>query len=453
MATERGSNRYRRRFPNVAARPSLRRLGRLWPALVEAPIEDVLGDAVLHHLDRAARDHPAAAAPHAPFHQAVLAVAHGAHDLHRLARHFEAGLVAGGLGDRGLVGRGQPTIGIGRRAIEQELRAFELDRHLGELPLQALELAQRPAELVAGRGMLARLVEGVAAEGERAGGIAEALDVEAGHLLLEAAGSEQDILCRDAAILEMQLAPLLAAHEARRLADGEARRIALDDHRADAADPGPVAHIDEEDRGVPAEGGEHLAAIDDVVRAVRLGAGLELGRGRAGIGLADAEAHHHASLDEVGQPARLLLRRAVFGEGADRAEIAELHHVGAARAGGSDLLDGDDGVSQCPALAAVGLRQRDAHQPLRTHQLRHLEGEAWIVRARERIRLELGACEALHGLGEGLLLFGEVELHVVLSGAYYTTFVMSDTLAAASFGGSPVQSRNRGATLPWRRMS
>src|SRR5262249_18767523 len=161
-------------------------------------------------------------------------------------------------------------------------------------------------------------------EGEGAGGIAEALDVEAGHLLLEAAGPEQDILYWDAAILEMQLAPLLAAHEARRLADGEARRIALDDHRADAADPGPVAHIDEEDRGVAAERGEHLAAIDDVMRAIGLSAGLELGRGRTGIGLADAEAHHHPPLQQVGQPARLLLRRAVLGEGADRTEIAEL---------------------------------------------------------------------------------------------------------------------------------
>ena len=53
---------------------------------------------------------------------------------------------------------------------------------------------------------------------------------------------------------------------------------------------------------------------------------------------------------------------------------------------------------------------------------------AMPMRAGECIRLELGACEALHGLGEGLLLFGEGELHVGLSGACYTTFVMSDTL-------------------------
>ena len=51
-------------------------------ALVEAAVEDVLGDAVLQHLDRAAGDHPAAGAPHAVFHQRLAAVADRAHDLH-----------------------------------------------------------------------------------------------------------------------------------------------------------------------------------------------------------------------------------------------------------------------------------------------------------------------------------------------------------------------------------
>src|SRR5207302_1529900 len=95
--------------------------------------------------------------------------------------------------------------------------------------------AQRAAELLARRGVVARLVVGVAPEGERARGIADALDVEARNLLLEAAGSEQDVFRRHAAVLEMQLAPLLAAHEARRRADGEAR--------AASAPSAPAWHI------------------------------------------------------------------------------------------------------------------------------------------------------------------------------------------------------------------
>src|SRR5215471_4474952 len=97
------------------------------------------------------------------------------------------------------------------------------------------ELAQRTAELLAGRRMLARLVEGVTCERQRTRGVAEALDVEPRHLLLEAAGSEQNVLGRNAAIVEMEFAPLLAAHEARGRADLEARRVAFDDHGADAA--------------------------------------------------------------------------------------------------------------------------------------------------------------------------------------------------------------------------
>src|SRR6202035_4124464 len=111
---------------------------------------------------------------------------------------------------------------------EQELRALQLDRHVGEFPLQTLKLAQWPVELFARRRILARRRERIAAASQSARRIAEPLDVEAGHLLLEAAGSEQHVLRRNAAIGEMQFAPLLAAHEFRWRSDGEAGRAALD---------------------------------------------------------------------------------------------------------------------------------------------------------------------------------------------------------------------------------
>src|SRR4051812_41884159 len=100
-------------------------------------------------------------------------------------RNLEAHLVAGSLRHRGLVSRWQSFVGIGGGAIKQKLRAFELDRHVGELPLQALEFGQWPTELLAHAGVLARPVVTIAAEGERARGVAEPLDVEARHLLLE----------------------------------------------------------------------------------------------------------------------------------------------------------------------------------------------------------------------------------------------------------------------------
>ncbi len=174
----------------------------------------------------------------------------------------------------------------------------------------------------------------------------------------------------------------------------ETGRAALDDHRADAADAGAEADIDEKDRGIRAEGGKHLGAVDDGVRAVRPRGGGEIGRRRSGIGLAHAEAHHRAAGEQIGQPARLLRRAAVFRESADRAEIAELDHVGAARADRCHLLDGDHGVHQRAALAAVRLRDGDAHQPLRAHQLGDVEGKARIVRALERAFFQMGQREA-----------------------------------------------------------
>src|SRR5579871_4613215 len=146
-------------------------------ALVEPAVEYMLGNAILENLDRAAGDHPAARAPHAIFDQRLAAVAERAHGLHRFAGDLEARLVAGSLGDRGLVSGRKAAVGIGGGAVEEKLRAFELDRHLGELPLQALELADRPAELLARSRIGARRVIGIASEGERAGGVADALDV------------------------------------------------------------------------------------------------------------------------------------------------------------------------------------------------------------------------------------------------------------------------------------
>src|SRR5688572_5096582 len=156
-------------------------------ALREAAPENPFGDAVLEDLDRAAGDHPAAAAAHAVLDQLLLAVAEAAHHLQRLVGDVEAGAVAVGLGDRGLLGRGQAAVGVRGGAVEQELRRVELHLHVGEFPLQALELGEQPSELLALERPRARALERVAPEREGARGVAEALDVEPRHLLLEAA--------------------------------------------------------------------------------------------------------------------------------------------------------------------------------------------------------------------------------------------------------------------------
>src|SRR3546814_21011060 len=97
------------------------------------------------------RRHPRSNLTDTLFPYPTLFRSHAAHDLHRFVADVEAGLVAEGLGDRGLLRRRQSVRGVGRGAVEQELPGVERDLHVCELPLYALEVHQRPAELVADR--------------------------------------------------------------------------------------------------------------------------------------------------------------------------------------------------------------------------------------------------------------------------------------------------------------
>jgi len=63
-------------------------------------------------------------------------------------------------------------------------------------------------------------------------------------------------------------------------------------------------------------------------------------------------------------------------------------------------------------LAAIGLGKADAHETVRAHQFRDVERIARVVRALERILFEVRERETANRVGEGLLLFGEVELHL-----------------------------------------
>ena len=217
--------------------------------------------------------------------------------------------------------------------------------------------------------MLAGDVEGVTSKGQRAGRVAQALDVERRDLLLEAALAQQDVLRADIDVFEIELAPVVAADIAGRTAEGEALLPALDKDRADAVHTWAVTHIDQEQVGVRAVGGEDLRTVDAEAVAVRRGGGLQVGDGGTGLGLAHADRDGRLAADQRGEIARLLIVGGVFDEGADRPEIAGLDDVGGARADGGDRLDGDDGVHERAAHAAVLLLEGDAEQPLLRHQL------------------------------------------------------------------------------------
>src|SRR5437868_15407927 len=111
--------------------------------------------------------------------------------------------------------------------------------------------------------MLTSALIGIAPERQRTRRVAEPFDVEGGDLFLEAAGTEQHVLGRDAAIVEVQLRPFLAAHEAGWLSNAEARGAALDDYRADPAKAWFIAQVDEKDFGIRTERREHLGTVND----------------------------------------------------------------------------------------------------------------------------------------------------------------------------------------------
>ena len=302
-------------------------------------------------------------------------------------------------------------VGVGRGAVEQELPGIELHLHIGELPLNALELAQRPAELAARQGMLPGGIETVTAESERPGSVADALGVEGGDLLLESARAQQHVFGADITIVEKQRHPGIAVHEARGLAEREAGRAALDQHRAETGDARAVADINEEQVRFRAEGGEHLAAVDAEAVAVGRGAGFEVGDRRSGFRLGHGDGDDLFAREQAGEVALFVVVGGVFGEGADGAEIADLHDVGAARAGQRDQLDRQNRVHQRPTLAAVAFRNHDPEQAGRGHLSGDIPGKAVDPRPFQRARGERALGEATHAVGEHPLSRSELKVH------------------------------------------
>ncbi len=382
--------------------------------LRETATEYLLGDPIFHHLDRPTRDHPAACAPQAVFGEALRCVTEPPKNLDRLVGHVETDLVAHHLGDRGLVSRRQSTLRIGSGAIEKKLCGIEVHRHLGDLPLDALEFAKRAAELATVHRMLARQIEGVASDCERASGIADALCVEAFDLALETSGRQQHLPGSDPAVLKVELAPSLAAHEAALLAERKARCSPLDQHRADAVDPLPEPDINEKQRRVRTVGREDFGAIDPEALAVRGRRCFQIGGCGSGFGLRHAQRDHLLACEELREIALLLLGTRIFGKGAERPEIAGLHRIGAAWAHERDLLDRDHGIHQRTALPAIGLRHGDPEQPLLGQHPGRVPWKARSVRPLQRVGREIALSKAAHCIAEGFLLGCKLEIHRAL---------------------------------------
>ena len=138
-------------------------------------------------------------------------VAHAAHDLHGLGCRCRSRPDCRTLSrSRCLRPTGMPSIGVHRCAIEQQLPGVELDFHVSEFPLQTLKLAQaRGRTACAAVAHWRACLVSIAAERERTRGVADALDIEAGDLLLEAAFLQQHVLGPHVDIVEIGRSPIL----------------------------------------------------------------------------------------------------------------------------------------------------------------------------------------------------------------------------------------------------
>ena len=204
---------------------------------------------------------------------------------------------------------------------------------------------------------------------------------------------------------------MLAVHELRCTTDDQSVGIAVDEHRSDPADAGTESHVDQEDAGLRAVRGEHLCAVDDETIPARRRRRRQIGDGRTCLGLGHAQTDQGLSGQQAGQVALPLLRRRVFGERANGAEVTGLDDVGAAGTTGGDRLDRGDGGQQGAALSTLLLRDGQPEQPHRRHLLGDVPRVVGGVRADERTRRQSLSGEGFDRVAKLVEFPGKAEVH------------------------------------------
>ena len=277
--------------------------------------------------------------------------------------------------------------------------------------MDALKLAQQPPELFARHGPLARHVIRITPECQRARRVADALDVKACDLFFEAAFFQQHVFRADIHIVEIGLHPFFAVEKFRRFSLLEAFGGARYQHRADTAHARAEAHIGQHYLGHGGVRLKHLHAVDAIAVTIGRGAGGEIGHRAARIRLGHADADHRFAAQNVVEITLFLIRRAVLGQYAHRAEVARLNHIRAARAGFRHRFNREYRVHQRTALTAVGFGKRNAHQALFGHEFGHIPRMLGLVRSRQRAGLQMLMRKAADGIAKLLLFGGEFEVH------------------------------------------
>ncbi len=238
-----------------------------------------------------------------------------------------------------LVAAGSPAVERGGGAAHHQPRRLEVGGHVGELELQRLELAQRPAELAALGHVSAWPPRTPAGAAERAGGDVEPSAVQPHHREAEAAalvadpvGDRHAAHCRRCTIAVGWLRHPSLRSGAPKVRPGVPFSTTIAETPAGALAAG--AGHDDVDIGGSGAGDERLGAVQHVIVALAPGAGLQR-RGvgaRAGLGQAVGGDQVHAAQRRQEALAQRLVAEAVDHPGG--------HVVDRQERGGRDIAAG-----------------------------------------------------------------------------------------------------------------
>ena len=198
------------------------------------------------------------------------------------------------------------------RPGEEESGTLQLDGHVGQLPSEALQVADGPAVDFAVVHVPHRVLQCTLCRAHAHGGVAAPLVVEVAEQHLEGLGGvrhpgHQDVLLTDGDTVERHLGlrRRMDAHAVVAAGDGHPVPVHGDDHRADALcalAAGP-ATPDQNALGHIAERGVVLVPIEpEPARAVGRQGTAHVLDSRSGVGLGDTDAHDGLAVGHQWQP-------------------------------------------------------------------------------------------------------------------------------------------------------
>ena len=255
--------------------------------------------------------------------------AEAAEDLHRAVDHllrFFRGVQLGHA--RFAADAGAEHVLGPRRAVDQQGRGIDRERHVGEPGAGELQIGERLAEQLAGRRVPNRLVKRAAGKPQRRRADRRAEHVERRHRDLEAfAWRAQQVLGRHLGAVERKRADRMRRHQVDHLRDLESGRSRLDHECRQALGARCLAGAGEHDVkvGDAGIGDPGLGPVEAPLVAIAAGRRGKCGDVGAGLGFGQSERRDARALGHRRQPTALLLGRA---EQADRTGAEPLHGEG-----------------------------------------------------------------------------------------------------------------------------